>query len=89
LADMNDETRAAGKQGEGHHGHIRLALVQGAEGCHLLGSQQFAERLGVGGIHRWGVVIELLNSSLLVTKQGGSGRSQSSGQKEVSKALAS
>lgn len=54
LADMNDETRAAGKQGKGHHGHIRLALVQGSKGSHLLCSQKLAEGLGVGGIHQWG-----------------------------------
>ncbi len=51
LTDMDDETRAAGKQGEGHHGHIRLALVKGSKGSHLLGSQQLAKGLGVGGIH--------------------------------------
>ncbi len=55
LADMNDEPRPAGKQGEGHHGHIRLAVVQGSEGSYFLCSQQFAEGLGVGGVHRWGV----------------------------------
>lgn len=51
LADINGETRAAGEQGEGRHGHIRLALVQGSKGSHLLGSQKLAEGLGVGGIH--------------------------------------
>ena len=39
LADMNDKTRAAGKHGEGRHGHIRLALVKGSKGSHLLCSQ--------------------------------------------------
>jgi hypothetical protein len=29
--------------------------VQGSKGSHLLGLQQLAERLGVGGVHRWGV----------------------------------
>lgn len=53
LADMDDESRAVGKEGVGHHRHIRPAFVQRAEGGDFLGLQQFAEWLGVGGVHRW------------------------------------
>jgi hypothetical protein len=54
LADVNDEVRAAGAQREGHHRHIRLAMVQRTERGHLLGAQQVAEGLGVSVVHRLG-----------------------------------
>src|SRR5512139_874534 len=57
LTDMNDEARAVGKHGEGHHRYVRPALVKGSKRSHVLCPQQLAERLGVGGVHRWVVGI--------------------------------